>query len=189
MLVFVCAVGITQAYAQNQGIGFRLGNPVGVTYKKYLQNNRAVEFGIGTASRGWNNNYYRNSFGRYSPYDNYTYRSHVVNSIVYFQARYLFQYEIQVQGMDGKLDWYWGLGGMLKLADVTYRYQNRQPPFNDFRDQRTDVDLGPEGIIGMEYKFEDVPISVFGEISLVVELLDQPGIFRTFGGAGIRFNF
>ncbi|MBT1703604.1 hypothetical protein [Chryseosolibacter indicus] len=173
--------------AQDQGIGLRLGDPLGVTYKKYFGDTRAIEFGLGSTGFGSHRSYYRNSFDSRSKYDDYRYRSHRVESTVYLQARYLLHYGIDVQGLEGKWDWYWGVGGMLKVAKVRYRFFDDVPPFED-TDTRTDIDFGPEGIIGMEYTFQDVPISVFGEISLLLEIVDRVTL-RPFGGVGVRYNF
>ena len=51
-----------------------------------------------------------------------------------------------------------------------------------------DIDIGPEGMIGMEYTFEDVPITVFGEVSLMLELVDRVTL-RPFTGVGARYRF
>jgi hypothetical protein len=175
--------------AQKQGIGLRLGDPVGITYKKYLPRNHAFELGIGGASPQWHRTYYQNSFDEYSKYDNYRYVGHTVESTVYLQARYLFHYDIPVEGMQGKLDWYWGAGAMLKLAKIKYRYKDAENGPATFTDIKTDIDIGPEGILGMEYFFDDIPLSVFGEASLLVELADRPGAVRVFGGVGLRYIF
>ena len=178
------------AFAQKQGIGLRIGNPLGLTYKRYLPNDRAFEFGIGTAPPGWNKNYYENSFYDLDQYEDYrSYRSHKVNSTVYFQGRYLFQYNIPVEGMVGKLDWYWGAGALLKFAGVQYTYQENDAPGPDSKDTRTDIDFGPEGIAGMEYTFDHIPLTLFGEVSVLLEFADRPLTFRAFGAAGARFNF
>lgn len=92
----------TAAVAQQQGIGLRLGDPMGVSYKKYFGRTHAIEFGIGSAPANWNNQYYINSFQEYPRYDNYRYQNHTVQSTLYLQARYLFHYNIPVQNMEGK---------------------------------------------------------------------------------------
>lgn len=179
----------TAAVAQQQGIGLRLGDPMGVSYKKYFGRTHAIEFGIGSVPANWNNQYYINSFQEYPRYDNYRYQNHTVQSTLYLQARYLFQYNIPVQNMEGKLEWYWGGGAILKASKIQYRYQNREAPFVPARDIINDIDLGPEGIIGLEYTFQDVPMTVFGETSLFMEIADRPATIRGFGGLGVRYNF
>jgi hypothetical protein len=173
--------------AQDRGIGIRIGAPMGITYKKYLPQNKAVEFGLGTLTNGWYDNYYQKSFRSFDRFEGYNYVSHRVRSAVYLQGRYLLQNEIQIEGMMGQLDWYWGVGGLLKFGSVEYRYRNESG--ETFYGNKTDIDLGPEGIIGMEYTFEQVPLTIFGEFSLMIEIVDRPGIFRGLSGVGVRYNF
>ncbi len=176
-------------FSQRQGIGLRLGDPTGVTYKKYLGKTNAIEFGIGSAPARWHNSYYINSFDEYSGYDSYRYQNHTVQSTLYLQARYLFHYPIPVENMEGKLDWYWGVGGLLKVAKVKYSFRDNDSPFTPGTDVKNDFDIGPEGILGMEYTFQDVPLSVFSEGSLMLEFLDRPLTFQGFGCLGVRYNF
>lgn len=173
--------------AQDRAIGLRLGDPTGITYKKYFGRTKAVEFGIGSAIPGWHNTYYRNSFNAHGPYNGFAYRSHTVQSTLYLQGRYLLHYDIYVQGMEGEWDWYWGAGGLLKFSSVQYRFQNNEPPFNE-SDTYNDVDFGPEGMVGMEYTFEGIPLTVFGELSLMLEIIDRVTL-RPFSGIGARYRF
>ena len=176
--------------AQDRAVGLRAGDPFGLTYKNYFTSHRAIELGLGTSSRNWHYSYYRNSFRYYNKYDNYRYVSHYVESIIYLQARYLLHYDIIVQGMEGTWQWYWGAGGEMKLAQVEYRFQDDLFPVNGIdTDVSTVFDLGPEGIIGMEYTFEDFPLTFFGEASLMIEIADRPAAMMLFGGAGVRLRF
>ena len=185
--ILLLTLAAVTLHAQKQGIGLRLGEPIGFTYKKYLPNNRAVEFGLGSAPRNWNSTYYINSFE--DRYKNYDHLSHRVKNTVYLQGRYLIHNNLNTQGIEGKLDWYWGVGLVLKTARVEYRYRDELPPRdNIYRDTRTDIDFGPEIIGGLEYTFEDVPLAVFGELSLQVEITDRQTI-RLLGGLGVRYNF
>ncbi|HZX74300.1 MAG TPA: hypothetical protein VFE57_07765, partial [Cyclobacteriaceae bacterium] len=177
-IVVVLLACCTISNAQKHGIGLRFGDPMGITYKNYLSKTRSVEFILGSASKNWHWDYYQGSFEHYSQFDNYQYRSHEVQSTLYLQARYLLNYDIQISGMVGKLDWYWGLGALLKSANVRYHYQDFSGTGPVLTDTKYDIDFGPEGIIGLEYKFEDVPLSIFGETSLMLELLDRPGAIR-----------
>jgi hypothetical protein len=184
--VFLLSCFLT-TFSQDRGIGLRVGAPMGITFKKYLPQNRAIELGLGTLTAGWYDQYYENSFGAYKKYDKYHYLSHHVNSTVYLQARYLFHYDIYIEGMMGELDWYWGAGGMLKFANVDFRYRNENEEI--VSTTRTDIDFGPEGILGMEYTFEDIPLAIFGEFSLMIEFADRPLAFRGFSGVGARYIF
>lgn len=191
ILVVVLATLAGEIFAQkmNHGIGLRLGEPMGISYKMYMQNNQALEFGLATAGSTWSRNYYKNSFDDYSRYDGNRYVSHKVENTIYLQGRYLLHYDIQIEGMVGDLDWYWGLGAVLKSARVRYNYQENIAPFRSFTDTRTDIDFGPEGIAGMEYTFEQIPVALFGEVSLMFELADRPATLRAFAAAGVRYNF
>lgn len=175
--------------AQKQGIGLRLGDPLGITYKKYLPGKQAFELGLGSTSPEWNRAYYKNSFKAYSQYDPYRYSSHQVQSSLYLQGRYLFHYDIAVEGMAGHLEWYWGVGALLKVARVKYRFTDQEmaPPLRT--DNKTDVDFGPEGIAGLEYTLEDLPLTIFAETSLMIELANRPGALRGLGALGVRYNF
>lgn len=187
LTLFFFFFSVVIAVAQNQGIGIRLGDPMGVTYKRYFGNTRAVEFGLGSAGLGWHDGYYKNSFEARDKYDGYRYRSHTVENTLYLQGRYLLHYNIDVRDIEGKWDWYWGVGGLLKFSKVKYRFYDDIPPFQE-TDTDNDIDFGPEGIIGMEYTFKDAPITIFGEVSLMFEMVDRVTL-RTFGGAGARYNF
>lgn len=191
--VFLLTVPFTlvslAAFSQHQAVGLRLGDPMGVTYKLYSPSGKATEFLLGTASRNWHRNYYENSFYDYDKYDGYTYRSHRVENVIYLQARYLLHYDLHMEGVEGKFQWYWGLGGMLKFGKVEYRYYGRTPESSPGMDIQNNVDFGPEGIGGVEYTFEDVPLTVFGEASLMFEIVDRPLTLQLYGGVGIRYNF
>ena len=189
MLVFAAAHAQRPQKPWNQGIGLRIGAPLGITYKKYIGKLRAAELNVGSASPFWNRAYYENSFSDYSQFDSYRYLSHDVESTFYLQGRYLSHYNIPVEGIEGNLNWYWGAGGLLKLAKVNYRYNDPTLIPSIQTDVRTDFDFGPEVILGMEYHLEDLPFSAFGEGSLALEVLDRPGSVRTFGALGIRYNF
>lgn len=187
LFVFIVFFGTAQlAAAQSRGIGIRLGEPTGVTYKNYFARGRAFELGIGTAATGWNSNYYESSFRKRNGAYNYT--SHQVDNIVYLQGRYLLNYEVPVRDVEGRFDWYWGVGAVLKAAQVHYYYTDDTPPYT-FSESRTDIDFGPEGILGAEYKFEDLPITLFAEVSLMMEFADRFGAFRGFIGTGARYQF
>jgi hypothetical protein len=175
------------AFSQDRGIGLRLGIPSGLTYKKYLPRNKAAEFIVGSIAPGWNHYYYENSFYDFDKFEGYRYRSHRVNSVVFLQGRYLFRDDIQIEGMEGKLEWYWGVGGLVKFASITYNYRDEAGEY--FQKTYSDIDIGPEGILGMEYIFEDLPLTVFGEFSLMIEFADRPGTPRGLSGIGIRYNF
>ncbi|HEX5171599.1 MAG TPA: hypothetical protein VFW11_20615 [Cyclobacteriaceae bacterium] len=190
IVLTIVAIGLSSvAFAQRQAFGLRLGDPIAATYKRYIQSNKAVEFMLGTASPNWRRDYYRKSFYEYDKYEGFTYQSHKLNNPLYLQGRYLFQNHIPVEDMEGRLEWYCGAGAMLKLAKIEYRYKNGPPDNSTNTDVKNTIDFGPEGIVGIEYTFEDVPLNVFGELSVLVELADRPFALQVFGGVGARFIF
>jgi len=185
----LCFVAFALSAQDPNGIGIRLGEPAGLSFKRFWPDDNALEVILGTARPGWSYNYYANSFNDYTAYKDFRYRSHQVKSTLYLQSRYVLHYEIYIQGLGGKLDWYWGPGLVFKTARVEYRYQQKEPPLQELREVRVDIDLGPEAIIGMEYRFPTVPFAAYGEISVMGELLDRPLTMRLFSGAGIRYQF
>lgn len=187
ILLFLSFLVCTAAWSQHHSMGMRLGDPIGLTYKRQLRTDRAVEFILATASPEWRKDYHRKSFYEYAKYEGYTYVSHRLDNPVYLQARYLLHYDIPAEGMDGTLQWYWGAGGMLKFGKITYRYRQGPPDTGVRTDVRNTVDFGPEGIGGVEYTFEDTPLNVFGEVSLLIEVADRPLTVQAFGAVGARF--
>lgn len=176
--------------SQHQSLGLRLGEPTGISYKRYITNSsNTIEVGIGWVQRGWNNRYYRKSFRNYSQFDADNYVAHTVENNFYVQGRFLKHYPWQVEGIEGDVEWYWGVGVLLKAARVNYRYEDTNAVPILESDTVTDVDLGPEVPFGMEYTFEDVPLTLFGEISLFIEVMNRSGIPSVNGALGIRYNF
>ncbi|HEY8510777.1 MAG TPA: hypothetical protein VIL31_02390 [Cyclobacteriaceae bacterium] len=187
ILLLLPVLFFSATWAQDHSMGLRLGDPIALTYKRQLRTNRAVEFLLGTASREWRKDYHRKSFYEYSKYDGYNYINHRLDNPVYLQARYLLHYDIPVEGMEGKLQWYWGPGGMLKFGKIEYRYRERPPDNGARTDVRNTIDFGPEIIGGVEYTFEDTPLNVFGELSVLLEVADRPLTLQLFGAVGARF--
>lgn len=187
--MFLITAVWVQAQDYKNGIGIRLGEPLGITYTRYLPKDKALEFIVGTANKGWGRSYYSKYFETLDEYDDYIYRSHEVKSTFFVEGRYLFQYQIPVEDMKGSIKWYWGIGALLKIAEVEYHYQQMESPNANLKDTRTDIDFGPEVIGGVEYTFQGAPVSIFGETSLIFEIVDQPLKLRLFGAVGVRYLF
>lgn len=170
-------------------MGVRIGDPIGITYKKFVRSDRAFEFILGTSSPRWRKNYYENSFYHYTIYDGNSYQSHKVKSSMSLQGRYLFHNTIQAEGMEGKLQWYAGAGAMLKYSRIQYKYYDNTPDNTLLSNVRTNIDFGPEAIGGVEYYFEDIPLAVFGEMSVLFEMADKPLTVQILGGIGVRLGF
>jgi hypothetical protein len=184
LLLLVSFSGFSQ---HHQGVGIRLGEPIAVTYKRYLPANKALEFMLGTAPTRFAKSYYSNSFEE--RYDDYDYVSHSLRNIIYIQGRYQFHYQIPTDGIEGKLDWYWGIGAAFKSASASYRYVDESLITQEvFELRRTDIDLGPEGMLGLEFTMQNAPFTVLAEMSTFLELADRTTV-RVLAGIGIRANF
>jgi len=179
----------TSAFAQKKGgnshnewgIGIRLGDPSGLTVKKYFGSN-SLEFSLGRSHTWYNDRYYDDYYHDY--YDDYKdYK--VISDPIGFQCHYLFQKPISRIGDQrvGGLDWYYGFGGQL-ITQSYYIYYN-----DGDREKFTDLDLGADGVIGLEYRFGSSPISMFLDLTLMMEVFDDPFYFWTNGGIGVRYNF
>lgn len=179
-------VSSSSLYAQKRGLGLRLGDPIGASYKRYF-GMTAFEIVLGSSSGNLHQRYYERSFEAHDRFNNASYRSHDVRSTLYLQGRYLMHNAIWFEGLQGNWDWYWGVGAMFKFAPVRYGFTTPTTTGNTYK-TFNDVDLGPEGIAGMEYTFQDTSITVFGDISLVFELVNRITL-RPFAATGVRYNF
>lgn len=74
------------------------------------------------------------------------------------------------------LDWYFGVGGRIKFRDSKPRDKD-----DDFR-------LGVRGPIGISYTFRDPRIEVFGELALILDLIESTDLDLD-GGIGARYYF
>lgn len=179
------------ALAQEDGIGIRLGEPLSITMKKFVDDHFAIEGMFGGAG-AFNARYYQRSFENNRPSSNSFYAGHSTRSILSFNLRGIYHEDItDFFGIDlGYLLGYGGLGAQLRSTQVDYSYTD--PPRNPnalFRETRTNLDFGPEIFGGAEYYFDDLPLSVFIEAGLFMELLDRFGHLRFQGGVGVRYIF
>jgi len=184
----------------NWGIGLRFGEPTAISLKKYM-GNKALELNIGRSSHwGWydyENEFYDDSkFNTYDPWGRryYEYNAYKWQAPLTIQLHYLFAKNISK--VDG-LSWYAGFGGQIRTSKLIYEYRYRNYYGNDKDDwywvygsnSATDLDVGVDGVLGLEYTFPKAPISLFADANLFVEIFDDPFIFWIQSGAGIRYNF
>ena len=181
------------AQDKNWGIGLRGGDPSGFSFKKYM-GEKALEINIGRtymfSRRGWYDDhfydwYHDKNYG----YKEFYYLVYRASAPIAIQVHYLFQKPLKVDG----LDWYWGVGGQMRYRSFAYDYRYKvygDPNWYYARDQRvTDIDLGVDGVLGLEYTFKEVPLSLFVDANVFVELIDNPFWFHGQSGLGIRYNF
>jgi uncharacterized protein YgiM (DUF1202 family) len=183
---------LASSYNRNWGIGLRMGDPSGISIKKY-NGNTAWEFNIGHTAY-WGRYTYREAFYNYKPYKNYRdidIESYRTTRALGIQARHLWQKDLNIDGLSG-LQWYYGLGGQLKHIAVVYRFDYEDEygrDWNDVYDTANFINLGVDGIIGLEYTFSELPLSIFTDINLFLEVFSNPFFLHTQGGLGIRYNF
>jgi hypothetical protein len=180
---------IATAQTKPNQIGLRLGAPLGVTYRRNITERTALELVVGTGSRTWNARYYERSFESHFGDDATLYLDHSVSNIIHTQLRYLFLRPIVWEGVPGKFDWYFGPGVGFKSAKVKYVYETLYFPFGVESTTRTDVDFGPELVVGGGYTLEEIPLNFFLEVNILIELSDRPGQLRGNSAIGLRYGF
>jgi hypothetical protein len=204
ILVILLATNTFSSYAQNgkssspgYGIGVRLGDPTGISLKKYMKG-KALELIVGRSymfngGRGYYNRRFDHRFEDwhrdYPQYRDLQYVGYSRSFPISFQLHYLFQKDLK--GIDN-LQWYWGLGAQFRFQKYYFDYQYKldgSPKWIHARERVTDLDFGLDGILGLEYKMANVPLSFFGEVDLFMEVADNPFAFWLQGGVGIRYNF
>ena len=187
VFLFATSVITVQVQAQKWGVGLRVGEPLGLTIKHYLPQGRAWEFNLGSSGfYGYN---HKKAFYRYDRFSGYEYRRHYLQSALGVQLHYLVHKSVGLAEAPG-LDWYYGVGGQLRSHQIDYEYRMRIG--NDWRPVRervTNVDVGVDGILGMEYSWKEVPLTVFLDINLFLEIADSPFILYLQGGTGVRYYF
>jgi hypothetical protein len=181
----------------NFGIGLRLGDPSGITLKKYI-NGKALELSIGRSYMFYSGNrYYNKRFDHwysdwhrdYPHYREVNYLGYSRSFPLSFQLHYLFQKDLK--GIDN-LQWYWGLGAQARFQKyyLDYRYKlDGSKHWIHASERVADMDLGVDGVLGLEYTMSNAPLSFFGDITLFMEVADNPFAFWLQGGIGIRYNF
>jgi opacity protein-like surface antigen len=180
------------SFAQERGIGLRLGEPLSLTYKDFIEDYLSYEVMIGMAGVN-SSDYYRKDFESNPPSSNTFYQSHTASKGVSINARVALNEDITdvFEITQGYLLAYGGAGIQIRTTNVKYNYfQNiassaTQPLLTD---DRTNFDFGPEAFAGAEYYFDDTPISVFAEVGVYLELIDRINV-KGQGGIGIRYLF
>jgi hypothetical protein len=179
-----------------QGIGFKMGDPLALTYKFYPNKNWAFAADGGKAASGLYNRYYRAAFETYLP-DSLTesesiqYLAHKANTDWFLEAKFLYQWN--ADKISKGLQFYTGLGWQWRGTRLTYDYlyedsgPSQESNLRKFtRDRFT---YGPVGILGFEYSYFSLPISAFIEIEWFTDVLLDPGYQRFQGGVGLRYVF
>lgn len=199
LLLFLLLITAEVITAQNNALGFRLGDPSGITYKKYKGDN-ALEINLGRTHLFSRSDWYYNRFDRWYDKQKFNHKEWKVMGYkasvpIGLQVHYLFRNGIDKIADESTpgLEWYYGFGGQLRFQtyQYSYRYKIAGEPDWFYADggRVTDFDIGADGVIGLEYRFKGAPISVFADITLFMEILDNPFLFTFQGGVGARYHF
>ena len=176
------------------GVGFRLGDPSGLTVKKYWSGH-AVEVSLGRTHLFSQSAYYNDRYDNWYSDQRFDHSAHEymgyrASPALGLQLHYLVQKDVKNAG---ELDWYYGFGGQIRSQQYYYNYRYKPGNGSDWvvvRDERvTEVDFGLDGVIGLEYNFTNAPVSIFTDATLFMELIDNPFAFRPQFGIGARFRF
>lgn len=182
------------ALAQDWGVGFRLGDPSGVSVKKYWVGH-AFEVSLGRTPIFSRAAYYNDRYDHWYTDQRFDHHAHEfigyrASPALSLQMHYLMQKPIKNAA---NLDWYYGFGGQLRSQ--RYYYDHRYKPGNGSEwvvvqyERVTELDLGVDGVIGLEYTFKNAPVCLFTDATLFMEVIDNPFVFQGQFGLGARFLF
>jgi len=200
LLVSLFLLNTSDSFAQeNLAVGLRLGDPTGFTLKKY-QGENAWQVNVGRSRWFQGDRWFGDRFGdwydgRNNNYSDYEYLGFSRSFPLAIQVHYLFNEEITEWDLDGegRLFWYYGFGAQLNYQSYVYdyRYKRAGDPRWFYKDSERvyDIDLGADVVLGSEFIFDEIPLSVFAEVNLFLEAFDDPLFIRGQGGIGARYHF
>jgi hypothetical protein len=159
----------SQAQEKSWAVGAKVGDPAGLTIRKYLSNDKnAIEVNVGVYGALW---------GLRSSYKSGAFDGAGLS----FSGLLLWHNE-----MSSRLKNYYGFG-----AQITSRsyYEDKVVNGLPYKDLNPVTGLGGLGQAGLEYFLPSSPISIFGEVGAYVELIPSILYFHPQGGLGARLNF
>ncbi|MFT4854718.1 MAG: hypothetical protein ACI8YP_000410 [Algoriphagus sp.] len=178
--------------AQERSVGLRLGEPFAITFKDFISDEFSFEVMLGSGSVN-GNSYYQRDFENNPPNSSAFYISHGAKKGISLNGRIAYNEDItDIFSIEqGYLLGYGGAGVQFRTTQVTYNYSSDNPQNSSpiLQEVRTNVDFGPEAFVGAEYYFSDLPLNIFIEAGLFLELLDRVGHIKGQGGIGIRYIF
>ena len=180
-----------------QAVGFKLGDPVALTYKFYPSKHWAFAADGGKAASGLYNRYYRNLFSGYIPdtlggQQTIKYLTHTAKMDWFAEAKFLYQWD--AEKISKGLQMYAGAGWQWRSTTIQYDYLYEHDPrsvadskFGKFKESR--FTYGPVAVVGFEYAYFQLPLSAFIEMEWFTDMLLDPGYSRFQGGVGLRYVF
>ncbi|HEY9047414.1 MAG TPA: hypothetical protein VIN08_16020 [Ohtaekwangia sp.] len=194
----VCPVFDKSKYPYH-GFGVKMGDPFALTYKYYPNKNFAIAADVGKPASGLYNRYFRQQFNTYqrdtlSQGAQVNYLTHTVKSDFIGELKLL--YHIDAKFISPGLQFYVGAGWEWKYSKIRYDYVYDEPdnpnPNSNNRIGNFTVSRftqGPQGVIGIEYSYFQLPISAFMELEYFTDVQLDPGWSRAEGGVGLRYIF
>lgn len=194
-LWFLCCVA--PVAGQTWGAGFRLGDPSGISVKKYL-GGKAFELNVGRTHAvhvigQYNKRFYDWYDKQGIQYDELNLEGYRASTPIAAQLHYLIRNKLgKASATGGRLEWYYGFGGQVRFN--TYYYQYRYKPKGGgawvyVEDDRVpNIDFGADAVIGLEYLFKG-PFSLFLDVNLFMEVVNNPFSMWMQGGLGGRYRF
>jgi len=145
LLVVVCFTGHAVAQERTFGLGVIIGEPTGPSFKLWTGSTTAIDGAV-----AW---------------------SLSKNNALHLHADYLYHNFSLIQVEKGRLPFYFGIGGRIKIVEG-----------------EKDDKIGVRIPVGLDYLFADTPLDIFVEVVPVLDLV--PDTDLDFNGAvGIRYLF
>jgi len=201
MILFVSSFSFSQnsgeGYEKERawGIGIRMGDPIGLTIKKRFSSS-AIEFNTGGtllfAGRKLEDKLYAKWYDKqgFSHYENELVDFFIILPIS-FQLHYLFQKKI-----DDEVQYYFGGGIQIRHNSYRFDYRYKELPESKWKTEEAndflpikEFDTGLDITIGIEYSLHHIPLTLFGDILMFLEIHDEPIKIWPQGGIGFRINF
>jgi len=181
---------IVQQYDAIMGVGIKVGDPVGITYKLYFLERFAIEILGGYTTSGLYADFIRDQFAEDNP--DYEYLGHENRFSPTGQFRILVHNPLPA-GITGEagVDWYIGGGIDVKTIKTEYTFETGSDPSDFMIDStvETYVLVGPEAVLGFEYVIPNMPITAFAEGGVFFDLSGNLSGPQLQGGLGVRYNF
>jgi len=174
------------------GVGAKVGDPVGLTYKVYFLKRFGFETVLGYTTSGLYSVFIRDQFRADPQFDSLRYLGHRNRFSLSGQARVVIHNPLPeaISGEAG-IDWYLGFGWNIRTLKIEYTFDtgdDNPVSYKVGKKTVTHVLYGPDVILGFEYVLPGLPIAAFAETGLFYDIstIQQ---FKFEGGMGFRYNF
>jgi hypothetical protein len=170
---------------KNMAIGVRVGDPTGLTLKKYFGNS-ALEFNAGVPTYIFGRYDYGYYYTHSNKYNKNGYYGYAYNPVFSYAMQLHFTQLFDISAVEG-LQWYAGGGLQLRqnIFETTYydNYYGRA-----YTEKVAATDFGLDAVGGAEYTFAKVPFSVFADVTVFVNVINGARVYLQ-PGVGGRYNF